>query len=217
MKKILASAALLYGGMCGGMAQSLEKMVWFNEPESWTIDGNSLVMDVTPKTDYWRIAHYGFTVDDAPFCYATYGGEFEAVVKVTGDYKARFDQAGIMLRTDHKNYIKAGIEYVDGRYNLSVVVTHTTSDWSVIPLDRNVESVWIKAVRRLDAVEVQYSFDGEHYTTIRTAWFEDNTPVMVGMMGASPDGDGFRVRFDSFKVKHLPDLRRQQWLERNKQ
>lgn len=54
-------------------------------------------MTVTPKSDYWRISHYGFTVDDAPFYYAEYGGEFEAKVKVDGDYKVRFDQAGMML------------------------------------------------------------------------------------------------------------------------
>ena len=111
-----------------GMAQSLEKMQWFNEPEQWEIKDKTLSLFVTPQSDYWRISHYGFTVDDAPFYYATYGGEFEAKVKITGDYQARFDQAGIMIRIDHKNYIKAGIEFVDGKYNLSTVVTHNTSD-----------------------------------------------------------------------------------------
>lgn len=195
---------------------TLEKMTWYNEPEAWSIADGALLMDVTPKSDYWRISHYGFTVDDAPFYYATYGGEFEARVKITGDYRNRFDQAGLMVRIDHENYIKAGIEYVDGKYNLSVVVTHKTSDWSVIALDRPVESVWIKAVRRRDAVEVFYSFDGKEYTMMRNAWLQDNTPVMVGIMGACPDGDGFSVRFDGFNVKHLPDARRLEWLGRNK-
>ena len=89
----------------------------------------------------------GFTVGDAPFCYAIYGGEFEAKVKVTGDYKTRFDQAGLMLRIDAENYIKAGVEFVDGKFNLSTVVTHGTSDWSIIPQDGAVPFVWIKAVR----------------------------------------------------------------------
>ena len=118
MKKLLAGAALLLS-LQTGMAQSLEKMQWFNEPEQWEIKDKTLSLFVTPQSDYWRISHYGFTVDDAPFYYATYGGEFEAKVKITGDYQARFDQAGIMIRIDHKNYIKAGIEFVDGKYNLS--------------------------------------------------------------------------------------------------
>ncbi|MDE6527615.1 MAG: DUF1349 domain-containing protein, partial [Muribaculaceae bacterium] len=140
-------------------AQTLEKMNWFNEPAQWQISDNRLTMEVTPKSDYWRISHYGFTVDDAPFYYSEYGGEFEAKVKISGDYKVRFDQAGMMIRIDHENYIKAGIEFVDGKYNLSTVVTHHTSDWSVIALDRPVDFILIKALRRLDAIEIFYSFD----------------------------------------------------------
>lgn len=196
-------------------AQTLEKMQWFNEPEKWTVENQVLSMFVTPKSDYWRISHYGFTVDDAPFYYALYGGEFEVKVKITGDYKSRFDQAGLMLRIDEQNYIKAGIEFVDGVYNLSTVVTHKTSDWSVIALEKPVPFIWIKAVRRLDAVEVFYSFDDKTYTMMRNAWMQDNTPMMVGVMGACPDGDGFNVKFENFKVKHLPDMRRLKWLKEN--
>ncbi len=196
-------------------AQSLEKMQWFNEPEKWEIKDNSLLMYVTPQSDYWRISHYGFTVDDAPFYYATYGGEFEAKVKISADYQARFDQSGLMLRIDHENYIKTGIEFVDGKYNLSTVVTHKTSDWSVITLDKPLAFVWIKAVRRLDAVEVFYSFDDKNYVMMRNAWLQDNCPVMVGLMGACPDGNGFNAKFEHFSVKHLPDQRRLKWLLNN--
>ena len=196
-------------------AQSLNKMQWFNEPTKWEIKNNSLTMNVTPQSDYWRISHYGFTVDDAPFLYTLRGGEFEVKVKVTGDYTARFDQAGLMLRIDHENYIKAGIEFVDGKYNLSTVVTHHTSDWSIIALDRPVPFVWIKAVRRLDAIEVFYSFDDVTYTLMRNAWMPDNHPIMVGVMAACPDGNGFKARFDNFSIKHLPDQRRVEWLKHN--
>lgn len=197
------------------MAQTLEKMQWFNEPESWEIKDGTLLMDVTPQSDYWRISHYGFTVDDAPFLYTLRGGEFEVKVKVSGEYKTRFDQAGLMIRIDHENYLKTGIEYVDGKYNLSAVVTHHTSDWSVVQLDKPVPFVWIKAVRRLDAVEVFYSFDDKEYIMMRNCWMQDNTPVKVGLMAASPDGDGFKAKFEHFSIKHLPDLRRQEWLKKN--
>ncbi|WP_222538119.1 DUF1349 domain-containing protein [Pedobacter polysacchareus] len=198
-----------------GFAQSLEKMQWFNEPQKWEIKNNALTMSVTPQSDYWRISHYGFTVDDAPFYYSTYGGEFETKVKITGNYKARFDQMGLMLRIDQENYIKAGIEFVDGKYNLSTVVTHKTSDWSVTTLDKVPEFVWIKAVRRLDAVEVFYSFDDKTYVMMRNAHLQDNVPVMVGFMAASPDGSGFQAKFENFSVKQLPDQRRLEWLKKN--
>lgn len=211
MKKIVL--ALLCGSSV--FAQKLDKMSWFNEPEQWETKGNSLVMTATPQSDYWRISHYGFTVDDAPFYYNTYGGEFEVKVRISGAYKARFDQSGLMLRIDNENYIKAGIEFVDGKYNLSTVVTHRTSDWSIIPLEKTPPYIWIKAVRRLDAVEVFYSFDDKKYVMMRNAFLQDNTPVMVGMMAASPDGQGFKATFEDFKVTHLPDQRRKEWLKKN--
>lgn len=65
MKKLILS---LFGMMAlsSVSAQSLEKMNWFNEPESWKIkDSKTMTMFVTPQSDYWRISHYGFTVYDA--------------------------------------------------------------------------------------------------------------------------------------------------------
>ncbi len=196
-------------------ARSFENMMWFNEPPRWSASPSTLEFDVPANTDYWRISHYGFTVDDAPFLYAEYGGEFEAKVKICGNYKTRFDQAGMMIRVDCRNYIKAGIEYVGGKYNISAVVTHETSDWSVIPLETPVEYIWIKAVRRRDAVEIFYSFDDSEYIMMRNAWMPDNCPVRVGVMAASPDGDGFKASFEHLQVKHLPDSRRLEWLRQN--
>ena len=180
------------------MGQTLNKMNWLNEPQQWEIkDGKTLVMDVPAKTDFWRISHYGFTVDDGPFYYATYGGEFEVKAKISGNYVTTFDQAGLMLRIDHENWIKTGIEYVDGKQNISTVVTHRTSDWSVIQLTDAPKSIWIK-----------------EYTMIRTCWLQDNCPVMVGLMGACPDGKGFTATFEEFKVTPLADQRRLEWAKR---
>lgn len=217
MKNVLLCVAALLTLLTTSnvMAQRLEKMQWFNEPAVWEIkNSTTFVMQVPAKTDYWRITHYGFTVDDAPFYYATYGGEFEVKVKITGNYKTIYDQMGLMLRTDHKNWIKTGVEFVNGKQNVSTVVTHNTSDWSVIELDKAPKYLWIKAVRRLDAVEVFYSYDDKQYTMIRTCYLEDNRPVEVGIMAASPDGDGFEAIFENFEVKHLPDLRRMEWAKK---
>ena len=125
-----------------------------------------------------------------------------------------FDQMGLMLRIDHENWIKAGVEYVDGKQNVSAVVTHRTSDWSVVQLPDAPRSLWIKAVRRLDAVEIFFSRDDKEYTMIRTCWLQDNCPVMVGLMGACPDGKGFTATFEEFKVTPLADQRRLEWAKK---
>lgn len=82
----------------------MRQMQWFNEPEQWSVaNEQSLSMYVTPKTDFWRITHYGFTVDDGPFYYCQLGGEFEATVKLTGEYQTRYDQMELMIRIDERN------------------------------------------------------------------------------------------------------------------
>ena len=50
MKKLVVGGMMIAASV-GCMAQSLEKMQWFNEPEQWEIEGNSLLMNVTPQTD----------------------------------------------------------------------------------------------------------------------------------------------------------------------
>jgi regulation of enolase protein 1 (concanavalin A-like superfamily) len=213
--KVLLIAYLLSTNLL--ISQDMEKMSWLNEPSSWEVKDGNLKMEVTPQSDYWRKTYYGFTVDDGPFLYTTRGGEFEVSMKISGDYKTRFDQMGLMLRIDEEHWIKTGIEYVDGVYNFSTVVTDVHSSWSVIALSGKPESIWIKAIRKIDAVEIFYSLDGTKYNMSNVAYLSDNKPVMVGMMAASPDGDGFDALFEEFSIKHLPDIRRKEWLKNNKE
>ena len=215
MKLIVVATICLFISSLG-FGQEMNKMEWYNEPAEWNIENGKLIMSVTPQTDYWRITHYGFTVDDGPFYYSKRGGEFEVSVKITGKYKSRYDQMGLMLRIDENHWIKTGIEYVDGVYNFSTVTTNDYSSWSVIELQEKPSSIWIRAIRKIDAVEIYYSLDGKKYTMSNLAYLPQQKPLMVGMMAASPDGDGFEAIFEDFNIKHLPDERRLEWLEKNK-
>jgi uncharacterized protein len=193
----------------------MRQLQWFNQPEEWDFDGKTLTMFVTPQTDYWQESHYGFKVDDGPFFFEMRAGEFEVSVKIIGDYQTRFDQMGLMLRKDEKTWLKAGVEFVNDKINISAVVTHQKSDWSMVELPDVPPAVWLKIKRQLDAVEMMYSLDGQEFKMYRLAYFPDNTPLMVGMMAASPDGQGFEATFDDFTIKHCPDSRRLKWLAEN--
>jgi len=189
-------------------------MQWFNEPEKWElINDSSLAMFVTPFTDFWRKTYYGFTVDDGPFYYLNVGGEFEAKVKITGDYQTRFDQMGLMIRKDEKNWIKTGVEFVDEKINISAVVTLKQSDWSVLELEEKPEAIWLKVKRIKDSVKIMYSLNAKDFSMIRLAYFPENVPMMVGLTAASPDGKGFQALFEDFEITHLPDTQRQKWLK----
>jgi uncharacterized protein len=112
--------------------------------------------------------------------------------------------------------MRAGeFEVVNDKINISAVVTHQKSDWSMVELPDVPPAVWLKIKRQLDAVEMLYSLDGQEFKMYRLAYFPDNTPLMVGMMAASPDGQGFEATFDDFTIKHCPDSRRLKWLAEN--
>ena len=72
----------------------------------------------------------------------------------------------------------------------------------------------MKAVRKLDAVEIFYSTDSINFTMTNTVYFPEFKTIQVGMMAASPDGNGFEATFEEFKITHLPDARRLKWLEK---
>ncbi|SEB21142.1 DUF1349 domain-containing protein [Pedobacter hartonius] len=187
--------------MSSSLDFSQSRMKWFNEPDKSFAQGCKLHMTVNPDTDYWRITHYGFIRDNGPYFYMEQAGAFEASVKISGKYKELFHQAGLMVRIDDKNWIKTGIEYVDGVQNVSAVVTREVSDWSVIPRHDSPKSMWLKLLRKSDFVEIKYSFDGVKFDMLRLAYFPPEVKAMIGVVAAAPGKQSFDVIFEDFKVE----------------
>lgn len=176
-------------------------MKWMNEPSEWAGDNQQLSMTVDAGTDFWRVTHYGFIRDNGPFYYVEREGDFVASVKVSGQYRELFHQAGLMVRLDDKNWIKTGIEYVDGVQNVSAVVTREVSDWSVVPRNDSPDAIWLSLLRKGDYVEIRYSFDGERYEMLRLAYFPPGGVVGVGLVAAAPGKEVFKVLFEDFRVE----------------
>jgi regulation of enolase protein 1 (concanavalin A-like superfamily) len=170
---------------------------WLNEPARW--DGNTVTTD--PDTDFWRTTHYGFVRDTGHVLGVDRAGDFELSVTFAGDYREQYDQAGIAIRLDEKNWIKSGIELVDGQQQLSAVVTREVSDWSVVALAEPAASVTVKAGREGDTVTISYGLNGAPPATmLRLAYFPPELSVLAGVMCASPTGKGFTTRFEDITI-----------------
>lgn len=199
MKKQLLTFALIITALA--INAQTKPMKWLNEPKKWNGNAHKLTVTVDPGTDYWRVTHYGFIRDSGPFYYHEATGNFEATVKVTGSYQELFHQAGLMVRIDNKNWIKTGIEYVDGVQNVSAVVTREVSDWSVVPRNDSPKSIWLKLLRKGDYVQVEYSFDNKAFKMLRLAYFPPNVKAQIGVVAAAPGKKSFPVVFENFEVK----------------
>ncbi len=130
-------------------------------------------------------------------------GDFTLDLTIQGQYRDRYDQAGIMLRVDEHHWIKTGIEYVDGVQYLSAVVTHDYSDWSVQPLHPAPESLRLRVEKRHEAIEVFYATATTDFSMVRLTYLPSDS-LQVGLMCASPDGNGFEVIFTDYCLTLTP-------------
>lgn len=179
-------------------------MKWLNEPAHWSTSGNRILVNTLPKTDFWRVTHYGFIRDNGHFYYEPVNTDFVVEVEIQGEYRDFYDQAGIMIRSNENHWIKTGIEYVDGVQHLSAVVTHNYSDWSVTPLRTPPPSLRLRVERRQEAVHISYVDASSKYTLLRLAYFPTMPEVQVGIMCASPEGSGYQVVFDNYRLTKQP-------------
>lgn len=178
---------------------------WFNEPTSWATDGDRLSATADADTDFWRTTHSGIIRDNGHVLGLETAGDFELTATFAGAYAEQYDQAGIALRIDEQNWIKTGIELVDGHQLLSAVVTRDVSDWSVVALADGAARVTIKAVREGDAVTISYGLDGAPASTmLRQAYFLPEVHVLAGIMCASPTGRGFSTTFENIVLTPAP-------------
>jgi regulation of enolase protein 1 (concanavalin A-like superfamily) len=177
-------------------------MAWLNEPPAWREEAGVLSVTTAARTDFWRETHYGFVRDDGHLRFARVNGDFTAAVTVSGDYQELYDQAGLMLRLDEHHWVKAGVEHVEGRGLLSVVVTRNFSDWSTVPTFPAPDPLRLRMSRHGTAVRVEWApADGQPFTMLRLAYLPAG-PALVGPMCCSPERAGFQARFRDF---HLGD------------
>jgi len=178
-----------------------EDFCWLNEPPRWSASDAVLSLVSGDKTDFWQETFYGFHRDDGHAFLRAVEGDFTTEATVVGKYQELYDQAGVMLRLDEQNWIKAGIEFTDGLMHFSVVVTRGISDWSVIPLPAASPSdeVKVRVTRHGAAVRVQYSIAGQHWQMARLAPFSD-APLQAGVMACSPQRAGFEAQFHDVAI-----------------
>ncbi|WP_026735201.1 DUF1349 domain-containing protein [Fischerella sp. PCC 9605] len=177
-------------------------MKWYNEPPTWEHQESIITVTSGAKTDFWRRTHYCVR-DNGHFYYQEVTGDFTTKVKIIGKYQNSSDHAGLMIRVDEKTWLKSGVEFVNNMQYISAVVTRNDSEWSVVPLGKNPDWLWLRLQRRGSTVEVQYSLDGKEYNILKTTDLTEKETVQVGLVCACPEDDGFQVTFEDFQIETM--------------
>ncbi|MBX4970386.1 DUF1349 domain-containing protein [Rhizobium binae] len=173
---------------------------WLNEPESWQADATGLTLTTDEKTDFWRETYYGFTRDSGHFLAFPTADNFTAQIRVQGEFRTLYDQAGLMVRLDETRWVKTGVEFTDGEAFLSTVITDGRSDWSVSQPFRQLEDFHIRVTVADGALRIQASCDGSRWPLLRLAPFPIADRYEVGPMACTPERSGLTVRFSEFSI-----------------
>ncbi|SHM61333.1 DUF1349 domain-containing protein [Phytopseudomonas punonensis] len=184
---------------------------WLNRPATSEVSEHNLTITTDQKTDFWRETHYGFTRDTGHFLGIATADEFTATIRIQGEFRSLYDQAGLMVRIDEKRWVKTGVEFTDGQAFLSTVVTDGKSDWSVSQPFKELEDFYIRVTLFNGAMRIQASRDGSFWPLLRLAPFPVANTYQVGPTACTPERSGLVVRFSEFAInpatsKDLHDL-----------
>src|SRR5579863_8854901 len=125
----------LYDRLCNTREMiSWSAGAWLNPPPAAIVVGDDLLVTAAAGSDFWQETSYGFRRDSGHALLAPFEEGRSVEVSFVVDFGALYDQAGLLVRVSERAWIKAGVEMSDGSPQLSAVVTHGSSDWSVAPV-----------------------------------------------------------------------------------
>jgi len=175
-------------------------MEWLNEPANWQRTGDLVTVSVDTGTDFWRETGYGYVRDSGHVYGEVLAGDLDVSVRVRCTLSVQYDQAGVMLRADERTWLKTGMEFFEGRPRLSTVLTLGRSSWMVTDLPAGTDEIVLRVSRRGDAVEVRYVLGDSQPELAALAFLPPGREVLAGVMGAAPEGPGFRVTFQDLRI-----------------
>lgn len=177
--------------------------IWLNPPHQVVETDKGILVTTEKDTDFWRITSYDFIHDNGHALLTELSDGKAVEVTYIALLEALFDQAGLMIRIDSKNWIKAGVELSDGVPQLGAVVTHNTSDWSVSPVptwNDGTTPVTVRASRSGNALTIRAKLGENPWQFVRLTPIDQSTTITAGPMACSPTRAGLQVRFTKFAL-----------------
>lgn len=172
---------------------------WLNMPHQATVTDKRIVIHAEPGTDLWQNTYYNFTKNTGHGLLAEADEECTFTVKATRDGSSLYDQCGILVYLDEKNWAKVCMEYGSETNQTlgSVVTTGGYSDWATLDIPGDVRVMYYRVSRLKDSFLFENSYDGKQYEQMRIFHLRcKNAAVRIGVFACSPTGDGMKAVFE---------------------
>ena len=187
------------------MKLDIDNFKWTRQPESCSIQNDTIEVVTKPGTDLWQRTYYHFRNDNAPvFQMETEEKYCSFIVKTDfAESHHRFDQCGIVLYLDSDNWLKGSVEYENEAFQHlgSVVTNNGYSDWATTAIPANVKTMWYRLSRREDDYCIECSQDGVHFTQMRVCHMhQGGGKIQFGIYACSPEQSSFKAVFTDMKL-----------------
>lgn len=192
---------------------------WLNPPEAFEVAPRIVRLTTEPDTDLWQRSYYGFRHDNAPALLLDSDRNFSFTLRASAEYRARFDQCGVIVYIDGDNWFKASLEFEDETFSRlgSVVTNHGYSDWATTD-QPTTPSVWYRLHRRGPDFLIESSPDGTTFNQMRIFHLHrlgetsvamgkldppapPELPVRFGVYACSPLDSSFQATFENLSLE----------------
>lgn len=188
MRASRSPAMKSYEGVSMKVQREWGGFAWVREPIDWEISPEGqLRWRTRAESDFWRNTGGVVGADDGDAFLLTRAGDFSVTMMLGCSFNSPYDQCGLMVRADDRNWVKAGLE-LDGGTWFSVVETHENSDWS--KQEWLTPSVEFRVWRSGDTLRVGV-VNARGTQLVRELIFDGD--VAVGPYSCAPKGAGFDV------------------------
>lgn len=184
------------------------KLEVYNNPVEYLINDSEIRITSGGKTNLFNNPNGKSNVHNAPMVLFKPDNNFTLSAKLTGDLKAIYDVAALVIYQDEYTWAKLCYENsVFEEPTIVSVVTRTLSD------DCNSEttgsSAYLSIVKRDNEFSFFYSQNGQSWKMIRNFYLETTEDLKVGFIAHDSRGSGFTGVFTDIKYQDnaLSDMR----------
>ena len=172
----------------------LQNFEWLNDPQGFSFTALGLRVESKAGSDFWQNQTAGIHKDSGHFFYLEKSGNFTLDLCWAAQNNGRFNQCGIMLRTDENNWLKSSV-MCENPENPSVASCATIdgfSDWAMHKISSMPEKVHYRLRRIGNDYILYFSLDGENFEQIRLIHLDNRgAPVLAGAYICSPQTGDF--------------------------
>lgn len=180
---------------------------WHNQPLSYKIHNDILIIVAGPKTDMFRDPNVTYNTDNAPKLLFKADSNFVFSTSIEHSFSYKWDGGAIVLIQDSLNWVKFCFEkdYTGARRVVSVVTKDISDDCNSVEIKNN--KVFYKVAKADNVITLYYSEDNRKWFLVRHLQFNSARNFKVGFLAQSPMGTRCEVKFSDIKyqIKKIKD------------